>query len=73
MGAFHFEAEDGLNVVTTIDEVLQHYLETSINNGYKKYTPESVQAVVMDPKTGDVLAMATAPGFDPNKPSLLID
>ncbi|MFR5262694.1 MAG: penicillin-binding transpeptidase domain-containing protein [Christensenellales bacterium] len=69
----YFEAEDGLNVVTTIDEVLQHYLETSINNGYKKYTPESVQAVVMDPKTGDVLAMATAPGFDPNKPSLPLD
>lgn len=38
-----------------------------------KYTPESVQAVVMDPKTGDVLAMATAPGFDPNKPSLPLD
>lgn len=66
----YFEAEDGLNVVTTIDEALQHYLETAIKNGFKKYSPENIQAVVMDPKTGDVLAMATVPGFDPNKPSV---
>ena len=69
----YFEAEDGLNVVTTIDEVLQHYLETSIKNGFKKYKPENIQAVVMDPKTGDVLAMATVPGFDPNKPSVPVN
>lgn len=66
----YFEAEDGLNVVTTIDGVLQHYLETSIRNGFKQYKPESIQAVVMDPKTGDVLAMATVPSFNPNKPTI---
>lgn len=63
----YYGAEDGLNVVTTIDEALQHYLETSIRNGFKQYKPESIQAVVMDPKTGDVLAMATYPSFNPNK------
>lgn len=66
----YFEAEDGMNVVTTIDEVLQHYLETSIRNGFKQYKPESIQAVVMDPKTGDVLAMATVPSFNPNTPTV---
>ncbi|XVG99469.1 penicillin-binding transpeptidase domain-containing protein [Eubacteriales bacterium KG127] len=69
----YFEAEDGLNVVTTIDEVLQHYLEGALKDGLKKYKAISGQAVVMDPKTGDVLAMASAPSFDPNYPTVPAD
>ena len=65
----YYQAENGLNVVLTIDEVLQHYAENAIANGLKETDASRVMCLVMDPKTGDVLAMATNPGFDPNDAS----
>lgn len=64
----YYQAEDGLNVVLTVDEVLQHYAENAIAKGIKKTNASRVWCLVMDPKTGDVLAMAANPGFDPNTP-----
>lgn len=64
----YYQAENGLNVVLTIDEVLQHYAENAIAKGLKKTKASRVWCLVMDPKTGDVLAMATNPGYDPNSP-----
>lgn len=62
----YYQAEDGLNVVTTVDEVLQHYAENAIANGMKETKANRIMCLVMDPENGDVLAMATNPGFDPN-------
>lgn len=62
----YYQAEDGLNVVLTIDEVLQHFAENAIANGMKETKASRIMCLVMDPETGDVLAMATNPGFDPN-------
>lgn len=62
----YYQAEDGLNVQLTIDEVLQHYAENAIANGMKETKASKIMCLVMDPKTGDVLAMASTPGFDPN-------
>ena len=56
-------------MVLTIDEVLQHYAENAIANGMKETKANRIMCLVMDPKTGDVLAMATNPGFDPNDPT----
>lgn len=64
----YYRAEDGLNVVMTMDEVLQHYAENSLAKGMKETKANRISCLVMDPKTGDVLAMATTPGFDPNEP-----
>ncbi len=64
----YYSPEDGLNVVLTIDEVMQHYLESAMEDAYKKIDPDKIWAVAMDPKTGDILSMATYPGFDPNNP-----
>ncbi len=64
----YYQAEDGLNVVLTIDEVLQHYAENAVANGMKETNASRIMCLVMDPATGDVLAMATNPGFDPNEP-----
>lgn len=62
----YYQAEDGLNVVLTIDEVIQHYVEKAIETSMKKTQALRTMCIVMDPKTGDVLAMATNPGFNPN-------
>lgn len=62
----YHEAQDGLNVVLTIDEAIQHYVEKALNEGMKKTKAERIMCLVMNPNTGEILASATAPGFDPN-------
>lgn len=62
----YFEAENGLNVVLTIDEVVQHFVEKAIENAFEKTQAKKVMGIVMDPETGDLLAMATYPDYDPN-------
>ena len=58
---------DGLNVVLTIDSVIQQILETALADAMIKHTPISVSGVVVRPRTGEILAMATLPNFDPNR------
>ncbi len=60
------EPHDGLNVVLTIDSVIQHILEEQMAEGMKKYSPASINGIVIRPRTGEILAMATMPTFDPN-------
>ncbi|MBR5229911.1 MAG: stage V sporulation protein D, partial [Firmicutes bacterium] len=62
----YYQAEDGLGLVLTIDETIQHYVEKSIVTVQKNTGADRVMALMMDPKTGDVLAMAQTPEFDPN-------
>ena len=64
----YYEASDGLNVVLTIDSVIQHYVEKAIEEVLEKTKADRVWCLMMDPKTGDVLAMAALPDFDPNDP-----
>lgn len=61
--------EDGLNLVLTIDEMIQYIVEKYLDQALIDNAPaDYASCVVMDPKTGDVLAMATAPDYDPNDP-----
>lgn len=62
------EPRDGLNVVLTIDSVLQHILETALAEGMEKHSPISISGIVVRPRTGEILALATLPAFDPNSP-----
>src|SRR5579863_2218019 len=62
------EPRDGLDVVLTIDSVIQHIVENELAEGMEKNTPESISAMVIRPRTGEILAMATLPDFDPNHP-----
>ena len=62
------ESHDGLNVVLTIDSVIQHILESALAEGMEKHTPISISGMVVRPRTGEIMAMATLPNFDPNKP-----
>lgn len=66
----YYQAENGLNVVLTIDEVIQHYVENALDTVQEKTQADRVMAIVMDPKTGDILAMGMTPDYDPNNPRL---
>lgn len=64
-----YEPEDGNNIVLTLDEVIQHYLEKSLNDTIKLHKIANRAAgIVMDVNTGEILAMASKPDFDLNKP-----
>ncbi|MBR3786807.1 MAG: PASTA domain-containing protein [Firmicutes bacterium] len=69
----YYQAEDGYSVVTTIDQVIQHYTEKAIAQVQKKTSSDRVMAIVMNPKTGDILAMAQTPEFDLNDPKTPLD
>lgn len=69
----YYEAEDGYSIVTTLDQVIQHYTEKAIEQVKKKTSADRVMAIVMDPKTGDILAMAQTPDFDLNDPKTPLD
>jgi cell division protein FtsI/penicillin-binding protein 2 len=62
------EARAGLNVVLTIDMVIQNILETELAEGMEKFSPVSAMGMVVRPRTGEVLAMAVLPNYDPNTP-----
>ncbi|HYE67751.1 MAG TPA: penicillin-binding transpeptidase domain-containing protein [Anaerovoracaceae bacterium] len=62
----YFQAENGLNLVLTIDEVIQHYVEKALDTVQVNTQADRVMAIVMDPKTGDILAMGVTPDYDPN-------
>jgi len=63
------QPRDGLNVVLTIDAAIQHILETSLADAMQKHTPRSITGIVLRPRTGEILAMATLPNYDPNTPA----
>ena len=60
--------KDGASVVLTLDAHLQQRTEYHLRNCFDEYKPEWVCAVVMDPLSGEILAMATLPDFDPADP-----
>jgi cell division protein FtsI/penicillin-binding protein 2 len=62
------EARPGLNVVLTIDGRVQQIVEEELVPAMEKHSPQSVSAIVVRPRTGEILAMATLPTFDPNTP-----
>ncbi|MEG0391526.1 MAG: penicillin-binding transpeptidase domain-containing protein, partial [Anaerovoracaceae bacterium] len=62
----YYAAEDGSNIVLTIDSVIQNYAEKAIASDKSQYKADRVSCIAMDPKTGEVLAMASNPGFNPN-------
>ena len=60
-------AQPGLNVELTLDSYLQYVTEEALAEQVTKYHALDGTAIVMDPWTGEILAMANLPHFDPNK------
>ena len=64
-------AEDGNSIVLTIDESIQYFCEREIANIMSSPTPpKSVGILIMNPKTGEILAMAQSGAGDPNNRGL---
>ncbi|MEZ5332876.1 MAG: penicillin-binding protein 2 [Thermoanaerobaculia bacterium] len=61
------EPEPGENLHLTLDATVQYILERELGRGLEKFSGKSATGVVLDPRTGAVLAMASLPGFDPNR------
>lgn len=62
-------SEKGDDVVLTIDETIQHFLEKRLEEAVvKNKLKEGAAGIIMNPKTGEILAMSTKPDFDVNNP-----
>lgn len=59
-------AVDGLNVVLTIDSVLQSIAEMQLDVIMQKFHPKAATIIAVDPSTGKILALANRPNFAPN-------
>ncbi|NQU18151.1 MAG: penicillin-binding protein 2 [Candidatus Saganbacteria bacterium] len=58
--------EEGLNVVLTIDHRIQYAVERELALAVKKFRAKSGTAIIMDVESGEILALASKPDFDPN-------
>lgn len=68
------EADNGKTLVLTIDETIQHYLEKHLETAVMENKVKNrAVAIAMNPKTGEVLAMATKPDFNPNNFKTIYD
>ncbi|MFA4858073.1 MAG: penicillin-binding protein 2 [Candidatus Margulisiibacteriota bacterium] len=56
---------EGMNLKLTIDSNIQYFAEKELSATVKQYSAKSGTIIVMDPNTGEILAMATKPDFDP--------
>ncbi|MDO8512046.1 MAG: penicillin-binding protein 2 [bacterium] len=59
-------AEDGADIVLTIDRIVQTYAESVAKQGRDKFSAEKASIIVADPYTGEIKAIANYPTFDPN-------
>ena len=68
MGDYNLEpAQDGLSIYLTLDQNIQYVVEQKMKAVMEKWRAASGCAIIMDPKTGAILAMASLPDFDPNE------
>lgn len=67
-GSEYIAAVDGSTVELTIDATIQGFCEKAAREAYAVNNAESVRILAMDPKTGEILAMAMQPSYDLNDP-----
>ncbi|MEN8126988.1 MAG: penicillin-binding protein 2, partial [Planctomycetota bacterium] len=61
------DAQNGFNLVLTIDSVIQRFVHEALQKKLDEYEAESAVAIVMDPYTGGILAMVSLPDYDPER------
>ncbi len=60
------QPQDGIDIYLTVDYNIQVALESELDNAISKYNPDQALGIVMNPKTGEILAIASRPTFDPS-------
>jgi penicillin-binding protein 2 len=66
--SYEMQPHPGQTVVLTIDQTIQFRTEQALFGAVERARAKSGTAIVMDPHTGEILALANAPAFDPNQP-----
>ena len=56
----------GVNMTLTIDYNIQSALERELNNAVSRYNPDNILGIVMDPNSGEILAISSKPDYDPS-------
>ena len=70
----YYDAEDGNDLVLTVDATIQHYLEQGLQDAVKKFDVKNgASGIVMNARTGAVMAMASLPNYDLNEPRAILD
>lgn len=64
----HVRARPGRAVFLTLDKELQYFTQATLAQAVTDYQADAASAVVMRPRTGEILALANVPDFDPNDP-----
>lgn len=62
----YVEPQQGMNINLTIDINIQQAIERELDNIVDMFTPDNALAIVLNPKTGEILGMGSRPDFDPN-------
>jgi cell division protein FtsI/penicillin-binding protein 2 len=70
---FSSNSDEEGDIVTTIEPSVQKYLEKVLNQTSESWHPDSIGGIVIDPKTGEIVAMASLPSFDPNNTGAVKD
>jgi cell division protein FtsI (penicillin-binding protein 3) len=65
--SYEVQPNPGQTVVLTIDQTIQYRTEQALGAAVERAHAKSGTAIVMDPRTGEILALANAPSFDPNQ------
>jgi len=63
---YEIASKPGQTVVLTIDQTVQYQAEQALNAAIQRSRAKSGTVIVLDPKSGEILALANAPSFDPN-------
>ena len=64
--SFEIPASPGQTIVLTLDQSIQYRAEQAVADAVQRSRAKSGTAIVVDPRTGEILALANAPSFDPN-------
>jgi stage V sporulation protein D (sporulation-specific penicillin-binding protein) len=62
----YVQPTDGMNIELTVNYNIQSSIERELDNAMTKYNADGAWAIAMNPNSGEILGMASRPGFDPN-------